>query len=136
MSRSGYTDDCEHLFLWRGAVRRAINGKRGQAFLREMRSALDALPEKRLARNTLVDPKHGCCAMGAVAIARGVDVSHVDPQDTDDVSRLMGIAPAMAAEIAYENDEGSVRWYDQTPEQRWQRMSDWVDSCLRGEFNG
>ena len=36
MSRSGYSDDCETMGLWRGAVERAIYGKRGQTFLREM----------------------------------------------------------------------------------------------------
>ncbi len=36
MSRSGYQDDCEGLNLYRGTVRRAIRGKRGQAFLREL----------------------------------------------------------------------------------------------------
>lgn len=51
MSRSGYYEDYEHdwyQIMWRGAVKRAIRGKRGQAFLREMLTALDALPEPRL----------------------------------------------------------------------------------------
>ncbi len=45
MSRSGYDDnyDDEALCnLWRGAVERAIKGKRGQAFLREMRALVSA----------------------------------------------------------------------------------------------
>jgi len=47
MSRSGYSDDCDDqwsLICWRGAVKSAIRGKRGQAFLKEMLAALDALP--------------------------------------------------------------------------------------------
>lgn len=39
--------------LWRANVRRALAGKRGQAALRELRAALDALPEKRLIEGAL-----------------------------------------------------------------------------------
>lgn len=42
MSRSGYSDDCENIGLWRGAVERAIRGVWGQALLLEMAAALDA----------------------------------------------------------------------------------------------
>jgi hypothetical protein len=57
MSRSGYSDDCDDQWrhiMWWGAVTSSIRGKRGQAFLREMRDALDAMPEKRLAPDALV----------------------------------------------------------------------------------
>lgn len=57
MSRSGYVDDmCDQwaLIRYRGAVSSAIRGKRGQAFLREMLAALDAMPEKRLISGVLV----------------------------------------------------------------------------------
>lgn len=43
MSRSGYSDDCDHIELWRAAVDAAVSGKRGQAFLRELLGALDAM---------------------------------------------------------------------------------------------
>ena len=46
MSRSGYTDDMEDMWqhiCWRGAVASAIRGRRGQAFLREMLAAMDAI---------------------------------------------------------------------------------------------
>jgi len=38
MSRSGYSDDCDvwALIRWRGAVKSAIRGARGQAMLREL----------------------------------------------------------------------------------------------------
>ncbi|ENQ7660184.1 hypothetical protein ACEQOL_006537 [Pseudomonas aeruginosa] len=41
MSRSGYCDDLDNwsLICWRGAVSSAIKGKRGQAFLIELREA-------------------------------------------------------------------------------------------------
>jgi hypothetical protein len=45
MSRSGYSDDLDPLALgrWRGRVASAMRGKRGQAFLREMLAAMDAM---------------------------------------------------------------------------------------------
>lgn len=51
MSRSGYADWCDDnwaMIRWRGAVASAVRGKRGQAFLRELATTLDAMPEKRL----------------------------------------------------------------------------------------
>ena len=55
MSRSGYHDGIDQwdLIRWRGAVASAIRGKRGQAFLREMLDALDALPEPKLIAHDL-----------------------------------------------------------------------------------
>lgn len=137
MSRSGYSDDCENYGLWRGAVERAIRGKRGQAFLREMLASLDAMPDKRLIREEIVTEKGEACAIGAVALTRKLDVSGIDPEDRDQVANKFGIAMALAAEIEYENDEhaprhergpegGWVRLPDETPEQRWTRMRAWV----------
>lgn len=136
MSRSGYTGDCDDPLAygrWQAAVKSAINGRRGQAFFREMVAALDALPVKRLEESVLVC-ETGCCAMGAVAIARGQDVSAVDPWDRDAVANAFGIAPAMAAEIAFENDE-HASWYgkNETPEERWSRMREWAASKLNPE---
>jgi hypothetical protein len=48
MSRSGYSDDCKNEGLWRAAVARAVCGKRGQAFVREMAATLDAMSVKEL----------------------------------------------------------------------------------------
>jgi hypothetical protein len=52
MSRSGFNLDGEYdqwaCIRWQGAVKSAIRGKKGQAFLKELLSALDAMPEKKL----------------------------------------------------------------------------------------
>ncbi|WP_256576270.1 hypothetical protein [Pseudomonas sp. KK4] len=71
MSRSGYSDDCENwsLICWRGAVNSAIKGKRGQAFLIELRDALDAMPVKRLTTNTL-EADGEFCTLGALGDVR------------------------------------------------------------------
>jgi hypothetical protein len=130
MSRSGYSDDCEHLALWRGAVERAIAGRRGQAFLHELIEALDAMPEKLLIKGQLQASSGEVCAIGAVGIKRGVELAGMDPYDYDRLSSTFGIARALVQEIEFENDEGGDCGLD-TPEARWQRMRDWVASKLR-----
>ena len=132
MSRSGYSDDGEgNVYLYRQAVERSIRGARGQAFLRKLRDALDAMPVHRLITDDIKDETGEVCALGAV-----------DPNatgyDADDLAPHFGIAPALAAEIVYRNDE----WYgdmqycrsqmDETPEERWTRMRAWVDSIISG----
>jgi hypothetical protein len=46
MSRPGYCDDTDNwqFIRWRGAVKRAIRGKRGQEFLRELLAVPDGQP--------------------------------------------------------------------------------------------
>ena len=138
MSRHGYIDECDmdgsQQIRWRGAVTSALRGKRGQAFLREMREALDALPEKKLIERDLVTPEGQVCAMGAVCEARGLDVSDVDPEDYEDVAATLGISEAMAREIAYENDEHY--WPEDSDMRRWDWMSRWVDRHLRTDEGG
>lgn len=145
MSRSGYSDDYGDygaLNRWRANVDRAIAGKRGQAFLREMASALDAMPVKELVAEDIVRDSEHVCAMGAVALARKLDVSKLDVDDPGMVADTFGIARALACEIAYENDENAPlyapgppgpagEWKPETPAQRWQRMRKWVDACLK-----
>lgn len=128
MGRSGYSDDCEwwDLIRWRGAVASSIRGKRGQAFLREMIVALDALPQKRLTENAL-EHDGEVCAIGAVGLKRGINMEGIDATDRESVAEAFGISSALAAEIAYENDE---YWRD-TPENRWQRMRKWAESHLQ-----
>jgi hypothetical protein len=132
MSRSNYSDDCDPAALnrWRGAVRRASTGKRGQAFLAEALTALDAMPEKRLTAGEL-DGDLGCCVLGAVSRQRGIDVLPIDPEDYDAVAFTFGIAPALAREIVYINDE--AHWGDETDEQRWSRVRRWVASQIGAE---
>jgi len=129
MSRSGYTEDCDENWSWiqyRGAVASAIRGSRGQHFLYEMLHALAALPEPKLIRDEL-ECDGAVCAIGAVGKARGIDMSKLDPHDADQVAGAFGIAPALAREIVYENDEFKR---SDTPEQRFIRMREWVESHL------
>lgn len=162
MSRSGYSDDYDDegaLGLWRGAVARAINGKRGQAALRELAAAMDAMPNKVLAAESLVTEDGQFCTLGVLGQMRGIDMHPIDPEDWDAVARVFNIAPAMVREIVYENDEAidDYEWVDVVicgpmrlsryyekharsvrvaiPEEvlgpkRWKRMRAWVESNL------
>lgn len=128
MSRSGYSEDCDYLDLYRNSVDRAIAGKRGQKFLKELIEAFDAMPEKRLIRDSLVEENGEVCAIGALGLKRCVDMSKLDAEDPEQVGKAFGIATAMAQEIVYENDE---RCESQTPEQRFDRMYKWAKSNLK-----
>jgi hypothetical protein len=140
MSRSGY-DDCidDPLMLgqWRGQVASATRGKRGQAFLKELAAAMDAMPVKEIIKHELIDPQGQVCTIGVVCKSRGIDVSGIDIEDPEMVGNAVGIARPLAAEIEYLNDENDST-YDhstggfvyETPAQRWKRMRKWVDEQI------
>lgn len=131
MSRSGYIDDPESnwsLICWRGAVNSAIKGKRGQALLKELVEALDAMPEKRLIPNELIQEGE-VCALGALAIKRNLDISNVDPEDYVSVAGKFNAAEALVREIVYINDE----WFYGTAEERWRRMREWAVKNIKAE---
>lgn len=160
MSRSGYSDDCDgwDLIRWRGAVKSAIRGKRGQALLQEIAAALDAMPVKELAAESLVTADGDYCTLGVVGAARGIDLTLLDPEDPHQVARAFGVAEALVQEIVFHNDEhiDEYRWVDvevcgpmrphwpdfgrhhrqvrvyneRAAEQRWQHMRAWVAEHL------
>ena len=131
MSRSGYTGEFEDGWgLYRGAVASAIRGKRGQKFFRELLSALDDMPIKRLISGEL-ETAGEFCAMRVVGGARGFDMSGIKPTDVSRISELFNIADALTYEVFYMNDEGGQ--YTSTPEtaeNRWLRMRTWAQSEL------
>ena len=131
MSRSGYSDDLDQwrLIMYRGQVASAIRGARGQAFLRELLAALDAMPEKKLIAHEWVTPNGEVCALGCLAVAKGIDASTVDAEEPDEVASAFNIASQLAAEVAFQNDEGA--YYMETPDHRWMRMREWVASQIR-----
>ena len=113
--------------MWRGRVACSIRGKRGQALLRELGDAMDAMPEKELITNELVE-EGSYCALGVVGKARGLDIAAIDPEDSFTVAQRFNIAEPLAQEIAYLNDEGS---WSETPSERWLRMRQWVRENLK-----
>lgn len=164
MSRSGYSDDCENLELYRNAVERALNGKRGQTLLRELLEALDAMPDKRLYRGSFATGAGEFCTLGVLGAKRGTKMDDLGDEDYCEpgvVGQRFGIARSMAAEIMYENDEeysddwtyvdvvvcGPIRRWESHerrmrvpaldgPERRWRRMRKWVSDQLASESPG
>lgn len=137
MSRSGYSDDCENLNLWRGTVHRATGGRRGQAFFRDLIAALDAMPVKRLVSGELETDEGEVCALGCLAKQRGSTLEPDDTYDYDKLGKTFDIAAPLAQEVMYENDEGwrpyPERRTPETPEQRWERIRAWAVKQLRPE---
>lgn len=128
MSRAGYADDSDDnwaLIKWRGQVESTIRGKRGQAFLRELIAALDALPEKKLIAGDLI-ADGAVCAIGAVGIKRGIDLTALDPYDYDSIAGTFGITHQLVREIEFTNDECTSL----DPAKRWQQMRDWAERHL------
>jgi hypothetical protein len=134
MSRSGYSDDIDDQWAhirWRGAVSSALRGAKGQSFLKELDGALDALPEKKLVANELEGD--GCfCALGAVGKARGIDLAKIDTYDHESLSKTFGIAPAMAQEIMWINDDEAATWRGEDQDaQRWQEVKNWIKKEIK-----
>ena len=116
MSRSGYSDECENLAMWRGTVASATRGKRGQAFFRALVEALDAMPQKRLIANKFQTANGDVCAIGALGRHQNVRMDDLDPEDGDRVGERFNIARPLALEVVYMNDEAA--WYVESPESR------------------
>ncbi len=162
MSRSGYIDDADDPLAhgrWRQAVKRALQGRRGQALLRDLVQALDAMDDKRLYAGSFATADGEFCTLGVLGATRGTKMDDLGDDyecDTKAVGQRFGIAPAMAAEIMYMNDEyavdewkwvdveicGPLRYRDQRvrcvrvhndnhPQERWQQMRAWALSNLR-----
>lgn len=133
MSRHGYSDDYEHMALYRNAVERALAGARGQMFLRDLVAALEAMPERRLVHGFVPDRKpeepeyaleheEGCCGLGALARFRNLDTSQIDATDRQALGKAFGIAESLAAEAMFVNDDGAPS----APEGRWTYVHAWA----------
>jgi hypothetical protein len=159
MSRSGYCDDYGDddplaLGRYRAQVRSAIRGKRGQALLRELLAALDAMPVKELVAGEL-EADGQFCALGVVGQARGLNLANIDTYDVETMAPKFNIAEQLAREIMWVNDDhvDDWRWVEveicgpiprwdyvhrrtvRVPNehagaQRWQTVRDWVASNI------
>lgn len=128
MSRSGYSDECDFMGLYRQTVVNATNGKRGQKLLRDLLAALDAMPEKRLITGALIDDAGEVCALGALGRQRDLPLAEIDVYDHDGMADTFGVSRSLACEIQYMNDE----WFGgNSPEELWTKMRAWVASQIR-----
>lgn len=145
MSRSSYSDDFgedypNQLELYRANVERSIRSKAGQARLRELRVALEALSVKALEAETFAagtQEQPRVCALGAWALHKcGGDIEKARamvPSDADDFETFDRLQPhgwpkLVVFEAIYMNDEGS--WNVQTPEQRYAYIMRWLDENI------
>ena len=126
MRRSGYTDDVGDNLLtgrWRGMVASASRGSRGQKFFVDLVAALDEMTDKSLTVNELVDEEGNVCALGALGVARNLDMSSIDPGEPEEVAAMFGIAPCLAQETVHMNDDHFDRMI---PTERWKAMRAWA----------
>lgn len=139
MSRSGYSDDCDGwaLIRWRGAVASATRGARGQAMLREMLVALDAMSDKSLVASSF-QADGQFCALGVLGQARGVDLSEFDEDsgyvDHEALASKFGVASALVQEVMFLNDEyWAWKQGGDADRYRWAYMRQWVASKITQE---
>lgn len=133
------------------AIRNAINGRRGQAALRLLIRALDAMPQRRIIDDWLI--KDGdVCTVGAMVLQQCIEagasregalgylmgeqdrLNREASWDWTDIVTLaneqLDIARFMGFEIVELTDEWTKR---STPEQRWQYVRDWAVKNLKDE---
>lgn len=145
--------------MWEYNLNRSIKSGNGQALLRTLRSALEALPSKRLIQSRLA--KDGeVCAVGAFraaqlardneismpeAIAKLEDIEvaqmrkrdpgwHEDEEESWDGRAVMveqGVQGGLNKTLAYAIGElNDERFYDATPEQRYEKVMAWLDETI------
>lgn len=131
MSRSGYgeNDDSDYpQALWDGVIASATRGKRGQRFFVALVAALDAMPVKELVAGDLEDDAGAVCALGSLGKAKGVDVGNLSDTDWDELGATFDIAPSLARETMYINDEGA---FQESEQHRWERVRAWAAAQVR-----
>jgi len=137
MGRSGYVEsdgeDQWATIRWRGAVESAIRGRRGQKFLCELLTALDAMPVKELIQEALVEDGE-ICALGALGQRRGLKMDDIDPEDYGSVASLFGQSEALIREIEWQNDDFFGCGEDEGVKRaRFIYMREWVLSRIESD---
>jgi hypothetical protein len=137
MSRVTYNEDDQWGWIrWAGAAKKAINGKQGQALLKELEAALLALPEPKLIAGEFAMSDGEVCALGALALARGVPAEEMAKweEDPETAETKLGMSYTLAWEIIAANDDGAypghsyyAKWTD---EKRYEYVLNWIRQHL------
>jgi hypothetical protein len=146
--RIGYSEDEDYpgqFELWQANCRRSLQGKAGQAALRELEAALLAMPEKRLIANKMIDADGDVCAIGALAKHKGRDliaetkaqladigIDRFDDDEIDgdgemeEIGMELGMPRLVAWKVVCKNDveidghyetlPGPARWHGDRPQ--------------------
>lgn len=143
MSRIYYDDDDDPQAYgrWQGRVKQALHSRRGLASLRELESALLAMPSHELAADYLASG-NAVCAIGAICSYRRVQKQGMTweeaiddlPRGIDDEFEMQDIAQnelkmtrTLAWLIMEQNDEETIGMSDT---ERWQHVLDWTRSRI------
>ena len=135
--------------LWAYHLRRATASKRGQAFLRELLAALDAVPGHRLIGGSIKAEGSNVCALGAYAAWREMRERGITwrgavrelpygggEQGWATTCELIrdryGVAWTLAYEIAEFNDENAAS-ATLDPADRWRDVRAYVAGLIVGE---
>jgi hypothetical protein len=117
--------------LWQGNCQRSLHGKAGQAALRELETALLALPDKRLIAGEF-DNGEDVCAIGALARYKHL-TPRADPEgEMVEIGEECGMPSLVAWKTVEINDTYfDCRYVDNkrvefTAEERYQGVLNWV----------
>jgi hypothetical protein len=120
-----------------GALRSAIQGRRGQRFLQDLINALDALPEPELSAGALEDEETGCCcAFGAVRRFRGAEsvplYFHPMEEDvtSDKLAKPFDVSRALAWEVVEANEGWCKSNSPGARRQRFKEVRRWAVGAL------
>jgi len=108
------------------SLERSINSKRGQAFLRELILALNALPEKILIYGDF-ENSDGYCVMGACLKYRNLNVREIDDSN-EGLGSIFNIHTEFIEKVIDVNDSPRII---ETQTKRWHRVRDWAVSNLK-----
>ena len=139
--RVSYSDDEEwpgQFELWQANCRRSRRGRKGQAALRELESALIAMPVQELHAVVLVEDSGEACAIGAMLVGRLIskgmsrvqaisECARLDPGDVEEHGVELGMPRLVAWSVAVKNDEYPAY---ETPTARYTRVLRWVQGEL------
>jgi len=117
---------------------RSLQGRKGQAALRELEAALLALPEKRLIAEHLEDANGDVCTIGALARFKGKitdEIKELGEYEMETVGERLGIPRMVAWKIVEITDiqlPGNFHHYNSpvSPEYRYEKVLAWVQSQL------
>lgn len=126
------SDPCQEGLI-AGALRSAVQGKRGQQFLRDLVQALDALPLPELAAGALEDEETGCCcAFGAVRRLRGADAVPLwfnpmeEDMTPDNLAEPFNVSETLAWAVVQANEDGMTGNDESTRRLRWKEVRNWA----------
>lgn len=146
MSRmSGYEDydyDSNVYYLWPSVTKRALDGKRGQSVLKELETALLALPVPKLIEGEFCNGTE-VCALGALAVEREIKAGKSRKEALIEIHKRfeywdaecdparfaqekLDLVYSLTWEVMWRNEDSG-----RTPEERYEKVLAWVRSRIK-----